>query len=288
MRIELHLGIHKTATTHLQRYWMNGSRLAAARAVCPPLADVRARITPVCNPPSREPDEDEARRASAVVWLLQWHGKGRSVILSDENVVGSCERVFAQRMLYAEASQRLERLASLLRGHDVRVWLSVRDYGAFLSSAYCETLRHGPYRPFRQAYSGLELPLRGWEHLAQDIRQAFPRAELRCWRYESLPLLLTSLSSEVLGLPIDGLPKPDEQRDRRSLSRMAIRLLDDIHERVGVEEATRVRPSVERVVVGSAMPPFDPWDDAERAQLVAAYAQSLAALRAMPGVTWLG
>ena len=288
MKIELHLGVHKTATTHLQRYWAACERIPASRAVCPPLEDVRARLMPVVSPPARDPAENEARRAHAVVWLSQWHAGGRSVVLSDENLIGTCERVLALNSIYGGALPRLQRLAEVLRGHEVRVWLSVREYGAFLRSAWCETLRHGAYRPFRQAYAGMDLARRGWEHLAQDILQAFAGVELRCWRYESLQAVRGAVTESLFGLPPARQPAPDDQRDRRSLSRLAVRLLDDLHQRVGPEDATRARLSVERVVAGPGMDSFDPWEENERRDFAAAYERSLAALQALPGVTWLG
>lgn len=291
MRIDLHLGAHKTATTHLQRYWLACSQAPGAAAACPPLAEVRAQLTPVCSPPvakGRAKPDEAARQHAAGAWLRQALAAGRPLVLSDENMIGSCERLFAQQALYDSALARLQRLAQLLDGHELRVWLSVREYGAFLRSAYCETLRHGVYRPFREAYTGFDFATRGWEHVAQDVRQAFPRAELRCWRYESMPGLRASITSTLFGLPAAALPPPDEQRDRRSLTRLAVRLLDDIHQRLGADEATKVRPSVERVVAGAGMPAFDPWTDAERAGLSAAHDRSIAALQALPGVTWLG
>ncbi|MFO1337048.1 MAG: hypothetical protein U1F53_02240 [Burkholderiaceae bacterium] len=291
MHIDLHLGVHKTATTHLQRHWLACSQLPGATAVCPPLAEVRTQLTPVCSAPtvkSKTQGEDARRLSAARAWVLRLAAAGRPLLLSDENLVGSCERLFATQALYTSVLQRLQRLAPVLEGRTLRVWLSVREYGAFLRSAYCETLRHGPYRPFREAYSGFDLAGRGWEHVVRDIRQALPQAELCCWRYESMPGLRTGLTASLVGLAPAAQPAPDEQRDRRSLSRLAVRLLDDIHQRVGADEATRVRPSVERVVAGAGMPAFDPWTDTERAELSAAYDRSIAALQALPGVTWLG
>lgn len=291
MHIDLHLGVHKTATTHLQRHWLACSQAPGATATCPPLAEVRAQLTPVCSAPtarSKAQGDDARRLAAARAWVRQLAAAGRPLLLSDENLIGSCERLFAAQALYTSVLPRLQRLAPVLEGLPVRLWLSVREYGAFLRSAYCETLRHGPYRPFRQAYGSFDFASRGWEHVVRDVRQALPQAQLSCWRYESMPGLRQALTASMVGLAPAAQPAPDEQRDRRSLSRLAVRLLDDIHQRVGADEATRVRPSVERVVAGAGMPAFDPWDDAERARLSAAYDRSIAALQALPGVSWLG
>lgn len=291
MRIDLHLGVHKTATTHLQRYWLACSQAPGAMAACPPLGEVRHQLTPVCSPPvakGRAKPDEALRQRVAEAWLRQALAAGRPLVLSDENLIGSCERLFAQQSLYDSALARLQRLALVLEGHELRVWLSVREYGAFLRSAYCEMLRHGAYRPFRDVYTGFDFAGRGWEHVVRDVRQVFPQAELRCWRYESMPGLRGAITSTLFGLPATALPAPDDQRDRRSLSRLAVRLLDDIHQRLGADEATKVRPSVERVIAGAGMASFDPWTDAERAQLSAAHDRSIAALQALPGVTWLG
>jgi len=44
-----------------------------------------------------------------------------------------------------------------------------------------------------------------------------------------------------------------DQRDRQSLISLAVELLNDIYRRVGADEATRVRPSVERVISGDSL-----------------------------------
>jgi hypothetical protein len=291
MRIDLHLGVHKTATTHLQRYWLACGQVAGSTAMCPPLTEVRAQLTPVCNPPSVKSAglaDGERRRQKAIDWLGDCGQRAQSLVLSDENLIGSPERLFAQRALYASALSRLERLAAVLKGYELRIWLSVREYGSFLRSAYCETLRHGPYRPFREAYDHFDLASRGWEHLAHDVQQAFPAAKLVCWRYESLDDLRAPITSALFGIRRAAMPPIGDQRDRQSLSNLAVELLDDIYRRVGADEATRVRQSVERVIAGDGLAPFEPWSEAEHQQFKVAYEQSLVALQALPGISWLG
>ncbi|MEK8033161.1 hypothetical protein AACH06_20270 [Ideonella sp. DXS29W] len=291
MRIDLHLGVHKTATTHLQRYWLTCGQVAGATAVAPSLTEVRMHLTPVCNPPSVKSaggDEAERRRQAATHWLQDWCSRAPALVLSDENIIGSSARLFAQRALYANVSGRLQRLAEMLDGHEVRIWIAVREYGAFLRSAYCEMLRHGPYRPFRQVYGPMDLERRGWEHVVQEIQQVFPAARLVCWRYESLNDLRPSITAALFGLKRAAMPPLDDRRDRQSLSQLAVELLDDIHRRVGAEEATRVHASVERVVSGHGLAHFDPWTDAERSEFKERYERSLSALQGLPGLSWLG
>lgn len=290
MRIELHLGVHKTATTSLQRYWLACSIARPGTVLCPPLAEVRTELTPACHQggPRNKPADIAARQRAAAAWLKRQGGETDALLLSEENLIGSCERIFAQSALYAGAQGRLQRLAELMAGHQVRIWLSVRHYGDFLRSAYCETLRHGAYLPFREVYSGMDFAQRGWEHVVRDVQAAFPGVPVLCWGYEGFDRLRPAITAAIFGAKVSELPEPDVQRDRASFSRMAMRLLDEIHERLGGDEATRVRPLVERIVAGANMPSFDPWSEDERQRFAAAYEKSIAAIRQLPGVNWLG
>lgn len=290
--VDLHLGVHKTATTHLQRYWQQCVQvLPGMLPHVPALAEIRAELTPFCRGDSGG-EVGSAQHSAAQAFLARALANGGEggLLLSDENMLGSCEQVLLQQSLYPHALPRLRRLAKVLgAARPVRLWLSVRDYAAYLSSAYCETLRHGPYRPFRRAYRGINLEMRGWEHLAADVIAAFPGAQLMCWPYEALERARPLVTATVFGVSASTkLPAPGERRDRPSLSGMALRLLDEIHHKHGAEEATRMRPMVERVVTGPQLEPFDPWTDEERDRLRQAYARSLTALRSLPAVKWLG
>lgn len=286
MRIDLHLGVHKTATTHLQRHWVQCAALPGA-AACPPLQEVRNALTPVVylrQPPARA----EQSAAAAAAWLSAWPARTGRLVLSEENLIGDCGQLFERQALYPDARERLERVAALLPQAELRLWLCVREYGAFIRSAHSETLRHGPYRPFRAAYTGFDLVARGWPELVADVQAAFPGARLHLWRYESLAGVREQLTATLFDLPPERQPAPDDSRDRQSLSRMAARLLDDLFQKAGPEVATKARPSVERIVNGPNFPRFDPWRADERAHFQRRYEQDIDRLRRLPAITWLG
>jgi hypothetical protein len=277
--IDLHLGVHKTASTHLQKFWFACNALSQD-VHCPPLEAVRANLTPAASAGT-----EAERRARH--WLEEVCEGRRRVLLSDENLLGSCETNFVRQSLYPDARARLERIAPVVGDRPLRVLVSVRGYADYLRSAWCEVIRHAPYRPFREAYRGMQDLARGWEHLLHDVAEALPQATIECWRYEDLAVARPAVTAALFGVDRDRLPAGDTQRERRSLSRLAVRLLDDVHARHGAATATLVRPSAEKIVNKAEMPRFDPWSPEEAAVLQQADARTLAALRAMPRVRFV-
>jgi hypothetical protein len=279
--IDLHLGVHKTATTHLQKYWVACNGLTD-RVLCPPLDEVRTHLTPACGQAQATP-ADKAARA----WLAKTCAGRARVLLSDENFIGNCEGNLARRALYPDTRQRLERLAALLGDAEVNVLVCVRSYADYLRSAYCEAIRHTPYRPFREMYKPFDFARRGWEHVVEDVLEALPGAEVTCWRYGELAQARPAVTAELFGVDASRLPAPDDRRERRTFPRLAIRLLDDVYARLGSETATQIRGSVEKVVSGPQMPRFEPWTPAETTELAAASERSFVALRELERVRFV-
>ena len=133
----------------------------------------------------------------------------------------------------------------------------------------------------------MDMAQRGWEHLIRDVQQAFPGAEVVCWRYEDLANVRSVVTASLFGVPAAQLPPHDARRERQSFPRLAIRLLDDLYVRAGAETATRARASVEEIIKGPQMPRFEPWDAEELLALSSAYERSLTALKALPGVRFI-
>jgi hypothetical protein len=278
--IDLHLGVHKTASTHLQKYWLACNALSDG-VHCPPLDVVRAHVTPVAA------HADGVVLRGARRWLDGICEGRRRVLLSDENILGNCDANFTRQALYPDARARLERLAPLLADRPLRILISVRGYADYLRSAWCEVIRHTPYRPFREAYQGMQGLARRWEHVVRDVAQALPDATIECWRYEDLADAQPVVTASLFELEAERLPAGDNRHERRSLPRLAVRLLDDIHLRHGAGTATLVRPSVEKIVSKPDMARFDPWTPEEAVTFRRADAATLEALRALPRVRFV-
>ena len=154
----IHLGAHKTATTHLQQ------TLAAVRDDLTgqgvdfiPTPRVRARNLASAlgrpRPIARLPIVGSAHMRDAIEAVLAPLRIGPEVVaFSEENILGVPGHMLAAP-LYPRAAVNLGRLASLAGRAEVVFFLSIRSYDTLIPSAYVETLKHAPPPPggFREA-----------------------------------------------------------------------------------------------------------------------------------------
>lgn len=151
----LHVGAHRTATTTFQRY------LDANR---PAFRD--AGIEVHYPPATRETPE-----------LLHAPPPGPWII-SDENILGTMEGNIVAGDIYPGALGQLSRYPALLeRATDI--YLSIRNYADFWSSAIAFTFDPGVGVPGRDALRAFAEARRGWVEVVEDLRAAAPAARIR-------------------------------------------------------------------------------------------------------------
>ncbi|MDF3605868.1 hypothetical protein PE067_06715, partial [Paracoccus sp. DMF-8] len=133
MPVTVHLGAHKTATTHLQeslRLAASVLRDSGVYYVGP--GELRGELLPVTpgiNDSGRLPQRQRARRRLVTAGEVY-----PEILISDENIIGGTKRhrLFGKAgRIYPDAGLRLARLMSILRNQPVTAALSVRDPVAF-------------------------------------------------------------------------------------------------------------------------------------------------------------
>eukprot|EP01036_Dinobryon_divergens_P050779 gene50779-67982_t len=108
---------------------------ASSSALAVPTPEVRTHLTPVCKRATALESQSpnlEKRLLAARRWLERQAQSQKALVFSDENIIGNCASIFDRQSIYATALPRLTRLAEALDGHEVRIWLCVRDYSSFL------------------------------------------------------------------------------------------------------------------------------------------------------------
>lgn len=209
----IHLGAHKTATTHLQ------DTLAAHRDAmlgCGVDFLPRDRTRPILR-----------RFARAGGWrrrlwsppLRAWFDHRLAaerrgpdtVLLSEEDLLG-----FTTDLLRAPVyggSDALHLVAHLAAGRETTLFLGIRSFDAILPSAYAQALRALP-----PPAGGMEAIRRriaqappSWLDLVDRIRHAVPGATLHVWRHEDYRahwrVLLAGFAGREIG-PLPDLPPP--------------------------------------------------------------------------------
>jgi hypothetical protein len=149
----IHLGQHKTATTALQDFLQkNTQKLLANDVRYIPLQRMRAEVTPlICHADKEKRDR--------LFGLLGRFPNGK-ILLSDENILGSPADI-ATGALYPFAENRILSFCDGANKSPVTLFLTLRSPSAFITSMYCEYIRHNEFVPFDEYITPFELSAGG-------------------------------------------------------------------------------------------------------------------------------
>ncbi|CAA0124417.1 Uncharacterised protein [BD1-7 clade bacterium] len=189
--LHLHLGVHKTATTHLQQV-LSINRGKQEEFVYIDNDSFRESFTHA----NRFVDDRHAEAINAYLKTFVAL-KSKRVLISEENIIGEPKDIFGSKDLYPRAAERLAKLGEFVSGFDTHtIWLSVRSMDTFLPSIYCEYLRHWPYKSFDQVLDGQYQ--QSWVPLIKLVAEAFPNSQIKIVCYEKyryvLPFLLETMT----------------------------------------------------------------------------------------------
>ena len=280
-KIVLHLGAHKTASTHLQK------SIAAAG----PFPDVA-----FWGPQElRQPGQSIAQRfgLKRVVFPDETAAELRAMsdgmsrlVLSDENFAGGLQTGWGRLPMppYPKAQDRVAVLASRIaaaKGPKIDLCLAIRDPAAYLTSAYSQIL-HGK-RVVDPAKFMSKNPITAvdWADYVARLRAVSGVRSLTVWRQEDYAELFDTVTTALIG---EQRVAPITERSQRRLSERALDAalsakatgLPNV-----VAEAAIAHP------VSARNPPFRLFDQADMDVSARLYASQCDAIAAMDGVTLL-
>ncbi|MEM6906930.1 MAG: hypothetical protein AAF568_13635, partial [Pseudomonadota bacterium] len=179
MRVILHLGAYKTASTHIQRRLdLNAETLAQAGVAVATPATLR--------PALRRAEVGAGPAIAEAVRDADLLGMAR-IVVSEEQLPGPLRPMAQGQAFYRGAERRLAPIAEALAGQEVTVLLALRSYADFYASAYGQVIRGWRWIDFgtdeRERILGES---RGWPDLVADIYRAFPGRPVHVWRYEAM------------------------------------------------------------------------------------------------------
>jgi len=287
----IHLGAHKTATTHLQETLAVIRHDLAGQGVdFIPNALVRehnlAGVVGGRRFLARLPVVGAAAMRYAIEMMLAPLRIGPDVVvISEENVLGMPGHLLTAPP-YPHLPVNVGRLASLAGRAEVVFFLSIRSYDALVSSAYVETLKHAPPPPggFEATRARLLARPPTWFDLVSRIHAAAPGIPLRIWRQEDYRPKSRAIMEELCGRPLGPLPQISDPTWTRSPSAAAIATVEALSgDLPQVERTARVRSIFAAADPGADR--FQPFAPAERQRLRALYEADLERIaRAHPGV----
>ena len=286
-RIAIHIGAHKTATTHLQKsFYRSADRLAAYGVTFLGPRDLRDGVFPI--PEVMRWAGDDAALAEQVKTQLRAICAGRpTLVMSEENLPGVVQTLDMPRkgIFYPNADARLPRLLRAI-GQPVELCLGVRDPARFLASAYTQRLMGGNLGLFAD-YIGTCDPARmRWSDYAARLVALPNVARLTVWRHEDYAALGPAILGRLAGKGGAGVELLDKVIHAGLSDAACMDIANAIRDgRVGepgiVQAAKRAFPK------GEAFAGFDPWDDATAEASRAAYAADMTVLAGLPRVDLL-
>lgn len=212
MSLTIHVGAHKTASTHLQQtlrgmipqmlaagihysdvqHWRGGvTRLAVALGDGPAPARLRNRL-----------------RRRLDVTAATWP----EMVISEENILGSLRReglMGEAGLIYPEAPRRMARLCAMLRHRPATICLAVREPCAFLTSAFSMQVMGGHELDFDDYLDGFDPAQLSWTDLARRLLAVRGVARLVVWRYEDYAAIRPRILSRILPQALaDRAPDP--------------------------------------------------------------------------------
>lgn len=228
----IHIGAHKTATTHFQDILeMRQPFLKAAGVDFIPrskLREIELAKTLDSNLNFKFLDNFLANK--------KWKSKTDSIIstsnnilISEENFMGYTHEIF-DYPIYPRLENRLLKLSKIMESDKFSLYLSIRDYASLLPSAYSQCLL-GSHR-IKNFNSIRERFLRNppnWADLIHRIQTVLPNIRLKVWTFENYIFNSSPIVSELCGLEIrSDIPILPSKKTMR-LSASAVKKLEHLN-----------------------------------------------------------
>ncbi len=278
MTFHLHLGAHKTASTHLQATLIkHRAMLAEAGVKFVRPDDIRTLIGSgqrAAVSMGALPSFRLARARRRLAHLDQ--GQDR-IVISDENSLGQCAEMFQRELLYATSRRRLSVWGRLAAKRKTVVYLSVRNYAHFLSGSYVQSIRNADYfMPSSESLVAISRMPRRWGNVVEDIRNALPDARILVWAYEDYALLQRSLLERMTGLELS----PVNRRPMATPSTGAVAQFGALSQRNGaaLTEIT-LDQFAKKNPISDRNTRFSLWNEDQSATLTKMYVSDLEKLR---------
>lgn len=286
LTVAFHIGVHKTATSHLQDALSTAQEAMRAGGVHyfgPDGFRLPGRTIPA---QFGLRSKAAVPHPAAVERLSRMAAGGHRVVMSEENFIGSLNPTDGVREnpRYRAAARRLNGLAEAM-GQKIAVFVALRRPTTFVNSAYCQSLLGGNFGPI-SAYLAQNGPEDiDWHAMIKSIHDAPNIAEITVWRYEDYAALFTQITTALVGAEVAGHLMPSERRINRGLSSAAVAEVLHRHADTTIDLPASVARHM--LSVDDGYPAFDAFSPQIHEASEIAYAAQLDRIASLPRVTVL-
>lgn len=284
IKIIVHAGAHKTASTHLQNRVLENENLVV-KSGCSYLGPekIRDQFGTLWRALGRSDTPDEQKRKLAALAA----GQPRLVI-SEENIIGGFKDLMNgpnRAILYPKAVERLARLAQLVAPNPLHIAMAVREPSSYYVSVYNQLLLSGRFQTWERFSKGLDPTAVKWSDILRPIAEIPGVAAVSIWRYEDYHRLLPQILNTLLGQPRPDIPLHMEKRMHEGLSERAVQACCTWH--AAGYDGRLGAVAREDFPVSDAYPKFSPWPEELMRESRAAYGRDIEALGRAGNITVL-
>ena len=274
IELSIHLGAHKTATTHLQKSILAGREellRVGVRSYGPEFLRSRGRTVPnlfslipwtTGKGPRRDPSAQ-----------LQFLAKGsKYVFLSDENFFGPLHRGDGTLWfpLYEDGVERVRALIEALPEARIRLNIAIRRADTFIESAYGQTVLSGNFLPPEEFVELHDIADVRWDVICRDLASLSGIRSVTVWRHEDYPAVFPYLTRKMLRWSAANVVKPLPTHVHQGLSVAAMR---EIERRKAADEPLAALDVRAAMPVTSENPRFELYDSDVRERAEELYAE---------------
>jgi hypothetical protein len=288
LQIALHVGAHKTATTHLQRSLLDHRPALAQQGVQvygPP--QLRSGTTTLVSRFGLQArGTPKAVAADPAVVLAQLAQGADRLVVSEENFIGTLQNRWGNVLtpLYAKAGARIAAIATAA-SPPLDVFLAIRNPASFLSSAYGQVLFGGAVVSAARFRSKNALDEIDWPDLVARIASLPGVGRVIVWRFEDYQALFAQVCAALLGDGPARTVTPVPEVVHMGLSEAAVAAI------FAWRRAGRAGPLAnlarDTFPVSDSNPKFSVFTPEECRAATAVYAAQVVRIAAMPKVTLL-
>jgi hypothetical protein len=210
VQVRLHLGAHKTATTHLQHVLLrNREVLAKARIHYIELYRLREILTAQISrllssaQGSGHPTDVGAIRAAIKEELAtvgkKHEGCFNTLVVSDENIIGGLVFLARSGKLYENRLNRLKLVKRIFEECPIAVTFAIRNYNDFYPSAYAQLVKQGWTVSYSNFLQRLNFERNSWRAIFSDLSSVFGHDHIRLFKYEDYPGNIAHVLERIVG-----------------------------------------------------------------------------------------
>ncbi|MEM0950195.1 MAG: hypothetical protein AAGK37_22580 [Pseudomonadota bacterium] len=290
-KISVHVGAHKTASTHFQKMLRrNEDRLRASGTTVLLPRELRKGAIPMQKIAAGALKSDPVAidAGSAAFWDAI--AGASNVLLSDENMLGSAHNMSMRKIgkFYPDGHVRLHRLLSGLGISEATVFLAIRDPAHFFVSAYSQRVTSRGYVRFDSFLGELDVCTIYWSEFVERMKTCPGVGRLVVWRYEDYPNIAPVVLREMLPEEVAETIDLKGRVTHSGLS-AAAHLKIELAERSGTSlSSADIRVIRAALPKGDAGPGYMPFDVNLLHDSARYYEEDLADIARLPGVTLLG